>query len=49
LQHVVAAHLSQQNNTPDRARAALSQAINCAPDWIGIAEQDHGFGWRAFN
>ena len=46
LQHVVAAHLSQQNNTPERARAALSQAINCAPDWIGIADQHYGFAWR---
>ena len=46
LRHVVAAHLSQQNNTPERARAALARALNCTPDWIGIADQADGFGWR---
>jgi phosphoribosyl 1,2-cyclic phosphodiesterase len=46
LRHVVAAHLSQQNNTPDKARAALSKALNCTPDWIGIADQHDGFAWR---
>jgi phosphoribosyl 1,2-cyclic phosphodiesterase len=46
LRHVVAAHLSQQNNTPDKARAALSTALNCTPDWIGIADQHDGFAWR---
>jgi len=46
LQHVVAAHLSQQNNTPDKARAALSAALGCAPDWVGVADQAAGFGWR---
>jgi len=47
LQHIVAAHLSQQNNTPDRARAALAAALTCAADWIGIADQSEGFAWRA--
>lgn len=46
LRHIVAAHLSRQNNTPDKARAALAQALGCAPDWIGIADQAHGFAWR---
>ena len=46
LQHVVAAHLSQQNNTPEAARAALCAALACSPDWIGIADQAEGFGWR---
>ena len=46
LQHVIAAHLSQQNNTPDLARAALAGALDCTPDWIGIALQDDGFAWR---
>jgi len=46
LQHFVAAHLSQQNNTPSLARAAAAQALNCAPEWIGVASQDEGFGWR---
>ena len=46
LRHIIAAHLSQQNNTPDKARAALARALNCAPDWIGIADQAGGFAWR---
>jgi phosphoribosyl 1,2-cyclic phosphodiesterase len=46
LQHIVAAHLSQQNNTPQRARAALCGALNCSPDWIGVADQAFGFDWR---
>jgi phosphoribosyl 1,2-cyclic phosphodiesterase len=49
LQHVLAAHLSRENNRPELARQALASALNCAPDWIGIAGQDHGFDWRAFN
>jgi phosphoribosyl 1,2-cyclic phosphodiesterase len=46
LQHIVAAHLSKQNNTPDLARAALAAALCCAADWIGIANQAEGFAWR---
>ena len=46
LQHLFAAHLSQQNNRPVLAQKALSQVINCSPDWIGIADQLHGFTWR---
>ena len=47
LQHVVAAHLSQENNTPELARAALAGALNCDPAWIGVAGQEDGFGWRS--
>jgi phosphoribosyl 1,2-cyclic phosphodiesterase len=46
LQHIIAAHLSKQNNTPDKARGALAAALVCAPAWIGVADQDMGFGWR---
>lgn len=46
LRHVVAAHLSAENNTPALARQALSGALGCAPEWIGIADQATGFGWR---
>ena len=48
LKHVFAAHLSQQNNTRELARAALAGALNCAPEWIGIADQHVGFAWREF-
>ena len=47
LQHVVAAHLSRQNNSPALARAALAAALDCAPEWIGVAAQDDGFEWRS--
>lgn len=47
LRHVVAAHLSEQNNTPQLATAALSKALGCAPEWIGVATQEDGFPWRA--
>ena len=46
LQHVIAAHLSEQNNTPELARAALAGALNCEAGWIGVATQEEGFGWR---
>ena len=46
LQHVIAAHLSQQNNRPALARAALAQPLACDESWIGVATQEEGFGWR---
>jgi phosphoribosyl 1,2-cyclic phosphodiesterase len=46
LTHVVAAHLSQENNTPELARAVLASVLDCEPGWIGIADQDNGCDWR---
>jgi phosphoribosyl 1,2-cyclic phosphodiesterase len=46
LQHIVALHLSEKNNTPALARQALSSAAGCGEDWIGIASQESGFDWR---
>lgn len=46
LQHIVAAHLSAQNNSPALARQALSAALGCEAEWIGIADQALGFDWR---
>jgi phosphoribosyl 1,2-cyclic phosphodiesterase len=46
LQHLVAAHLSEKNNSPQLAREALAQALNCELDWIEHATQDTGLGWR---
>ena len=48
LKHLIAAHLSQNNNLPALARAALAAALDCEPEWIGIADQHLGFGWREF-
>lgn len=45
LQHVVAAHLSRKNNTPELARAAFSAALSCEERFIAAASQDEGFGW----
>ena len=47
LQHLIAAHLSQQNNTSNLARTALAGVLGCAEAWVGVADQDAGFGWRA--
>jgi phosphoribosyl 1,2-cyclic phosphodiesterase len=46
LRHVIAAHLSQTNNTPQLARAALASALACEPQWVSVATQDEGFAWR---
>jgi phosphoribosyl 1,2-cyclic phosphodiesterase len=46
LRHVIAAHISQENNRPELAQAALSAVLGCAPGWIGVASQEEGFAWR---
>jgi phosphoribosyl 1,2-cyclic phosphodiesterase len=46
LKHLIGAHLSQQNNRPELARAALARAMGCEESWIGLATQEDGFGWR---
>lgn len=46
LKHILAAHLSQRNNLPALASAALAGALGCEPGWIGIAGQECGFDWR---
>lgn len=45
LKHVIAAHLSQQNNRPQLARQALAVAMGCAENWIQVATQSDGFDW----
>jgi phosphoribosyl 1,2-cyclic phosphodiesterase len=47
LQHLVAAHLSEQNNRPELACAALATAADCTPDWIAVADQERGLDWRS--
>ena len=46
LRHLIAAHLSQQNNRPSLAVQALAGGADCGEEWIGVACQDAGFGWR---
>jgi len=45
LRHVVAAHLSEQNNRPALAAAALAQALGATPEDIVVASQSQGFDW----
>lgn len=45
LKHLVAAHLSERNNTPALARAALAPVWGAAPEDIVVADQRLGFGW----
>lgn len=46
LQHLVAAHLSEQNNLPELAVRAVAGAMNCGEGWVGVADQETGFAWR---
>ena len=45
LRHVVAMHLSEQNNTPAHARSALAAALGCAPGEVLCAAQDEPLPW----
>lgn len=47
LKHVLAAHLSKENNRPELARAALAGALGCEESWVGVATQAEGFDWRS--
>ena len=47
LQHIVAAHLSEQNNRPEFAQEALSGVLNCESDWVAVADQSEGLDWRS--
>jgi phosphoribosyl 1,2-cyclic phosphodiesterase len=49
LRHVVAAHLSEQNNTPALARAAMASACGAPPADIVVADPAQGFGWLALD
>ncbi len=45
LNHVVAAHLSEQNNRPDLAREALAAVLGRAAQEVGVACQKAGTPW----
>jgi phosphoribosyl 1,2-cyclic phosphodiesterase len=47
LRHLIAAHLSQQNNTPELARAALAAVVGASIEDICVANQTDGFDWRS--
>lgn len=46
LQHIVAMHLSENNNSPDIVSPLFAKALQCEQNWIGIANQETGFDWR---
>ncbi len=45
LRVVVAAHLSQKNNTEDLARRALASVLDCEAEAVKVAGQEKGFEW----
>jgi phosphoribosyl 1,2-cyclic phosphodiesterase len=45
LCHLVAAHLSQQNNRPELAQQALGAALGAHALDVQVATQEHGFDW----
>lgn len=45
LRHVVAAHLSERNNTPALAAAALAEGLGTSAREIVVADPVQGFGW----
>jgi phosphoribosyl 1,2-cyclic phosphodiesterase len=45
LRQVVAAHLSEQNNTPALVRDALARALACGPDDVHVADGATGSAW----
>ncbi len=46
LQQLVVAHISQSNNRPELAAAALASALSCAAEWVHVADQREGLSWR---
>ncbi|MGE5469929.1 MAG: MBL fold metallo-hydrolase [Bacteroidota bacterium] len=46
LAHLVVAHLSERNNRPELAVAAVVEALGCDREWVGVASPESGFDWR---
>ena len=46
LQHLVAMHLSEKNNSPAIVKKLFANVLGCEESWIGIADQELGFQWR---
>jgi phosphoribosyl 1,2-cyclic phosphodiesterase len=45
LQHVVAAHLSQSNNSPELVLQSVREVLGEVPDCFYLANQQEGFDW----
>lgn len=46
LKTIIGAHLSQNNNLPDLAKAAIDAVVGNNAIEVVIATQDEGFGWK---
>lgn len=46
LKHVVASHISEQNNCRRKALDVVANALGCETSWVGVADQEFGFDWR---
>ncbi|MFK5894055.1 MAG: MBL fold metallo-hydrolase [Pseudomonadota bacterium] len=46
LQYIIAAHLSDENNSPEKVIATFTQILNKLPEQFEIANQSGGFGWK---
>jgi hypothetical protein len=45
----MAMHISEKNNCPSIVVPLYAEALSCEHNWIGVADQDAGFGWREIN
>ena len=45
LKHVIAAHLSERNNSPELARECLRQVLGCQASDIEVASPNSGTPW----
>jgi phosphoribosyl 1,2-cyclic phosphodiesterase len=48
LKHLVAAHLSEQNNRPELVQQSIADALNCEPQDILVASPTEGTSWLQF-
>lgn len=49
LQHVIAAHISDKNNTDLLAQQSLAEALGCCADEIPVIDQDTGLHWMSLH
>jgi hypothetical protein len=45
LKHLVAAHLSVQNNRPALVQSLMAETLSCGTEDIVVANPDHGTPW----
>ena len=49
IQHIAITHISETNNTPELAHAAIAAVVKNDLDRITLADQDHGLAWTEIN